>query len=209
MSKRCSPTGFSDTDPVKSAFAASRIARRICSRDSSGCLAWNCLYLAVLFIYSNFQIQRTSEVKIAWLAALPTRQFQTFISQALLKYRVLIDLVTVFDAMLTSRQKREKLLWLYENLKCRIISVERLFWKNMICPFYGNYSTLDSHTNTAISHTFAYSSRWRRKPWQGLLRFAFSLNSVTASLQLRFNLSKLFSLNRWGWFVHNDIKSYC
>ena len=31
-------------------------------------------------------------------------------------------------------------------------------------PFYGNYSTLDSHTNTVISHTFAYSSRWRRKP---------------------------------------------
>ena len=30
-------------------------------------------------------------------------------------------------------------------------------------PFYGNYSTLDSHTNTVISHTFAYSSRWRRK----------------------------------------------
>ena len=36
-------------------------------------------------------------------------------------------------------------------------------------PFYGNYSTLDSHTNTVISHGFAYSSRWRRKPWQGLL----------------------------------------
>ena len=36
-------------------------------------------------------------------------------------------------------------------------------------PFYGNYSTLDSHTNTVISHAFAYSSRWRRKPWQGLL----------------------------------------
>ena len=27
---------------------------------------------------------------------------------------------------------------------------------------------LDSQTNTVISHTFAYSSRWRRKPWQGL-----------------------------------------
>ena len=34
------------------------------------------------------------------------------------------------------------------------------------------------------------------KTRQGLLRFAFSLNSVTASLQLRFNLSKLFSLKR-------------
>ena len=36
-------------------------------------------------------------------------------------------------------------------------------------PFYWNYSTLDSHTNTVISRAFAYSSRWRRKPWQGLL----------------------------------------
>ena len=32
--------------------------------------------------------------------------------------------------------------------------------------FYGNYWTLDSHKNTVIFHTFAYSSRWRRKPWQ-------------------------------------------
>ena len=36
-------------------------------------------------------------------------------------------------------------------------------------PFYGNYWTLDSHRNTVISHTFAYSSRWRRKLWQSLL----------------------------------------
>ena len=35
--------------------------------------------------------------------------------------------------------------------------------------FYWNYSTLESHTNTVISDAFAYSSRWRRKPWQGLL----------------------------------------
>ena len=27
-------------------------------------------------------------------------------------------------------------------------------------PFYGNYSTSDSHTNTVISHTFAYSSNF-------------------------------------------------
>ena len=27
-----------------------------------------------------------------------------------------------------------------------------------------NYSTLDSRTNTVISHAFAYSSKWRRKP---------------------------------------------
>ena len=31
-------------------------------------------------------------------------------------------------------------------------------------PFYGNYSTLDSHTNTVISHAFACSSRCGRKP---------------------------------------------
>ena len=47
------------------------------------------------------------------------------------------------------------------------------FSLQLICfseqPFYGNYSTLDSHTSTVISHTFAYSSRWRRKPWQALL----------------------------------------
>ena len=46
-------------------------------------------------------------------------------------------------------------------------------------PFYGNYSTIDSHKNTVISHAFAYSSRWDRKPWQGLLprhHWKFSLN---------------------------------
>ena len=45
-------------------------------------------------------------------------------------------------------------------------------------PFYGNYSKLDSPTNTVIFHAFAYSSRWRWKPWQGLLsgnRNMFSL----------------------------------
>ena len=34
--------------------------------------------------------------------------------------------------------------------------------------FYGNYSTLDSHTNTVISHALAFLSRWLPKPWQGL-----------------------------------------
>ena len=37
-------------------------------------------------------------------------------------------------------------------------------------PFYGNQSTLDSHTNTVISHAVAFSSRWLPKPWQGLLQ---------------------------------------
>ena len=46
-----------------------------------------------------------------------------------------IDLVTVFDTILTSRQTREKLQCLYENL-CRIISIERLFLKNMNMNFF-------------------------------------------------------------------------
>ena len=45
-------------------------------------------------------------------------------------------------------------------------SLQKIFFSEQ--PFYGNYSTLDSHTNTVISHAFAYSSRWRRKPRQGL-----------------------------------------
>ena len=46
------------------------------------------------------------------------------------------------------------------------LSLQFIFFSEQ--PFYGNYSTLDSHTNTVISHAFVYSSRWRRKPWQGL-----------------------------------------
>ena len=34
--------------------------------------------------------------------------------------------------------------------------------------FYWNYLTLDSHTNTVISHALAFLSRWLPKPWQGL-----------------------------------------
>ena len=30
-------------------------------------------------------------------------------------------------------------------------------------PFYGNYSILNSHANTVISHEVAYSSRWLPK----------------------------------------------
>ena len=47
-------------------------------------------------------------------------------------------------------------------------SLQLIFFSEQ--PFYRNYSTLDSHTNTVISPTFAYSSIWRRKPWQGLYR---------------------------------------
>ena len=58
------------------------------------------------------------------------------------------------------------------NFFSRILRSEALVYKSYFfqrSPFYRNYSTLDSHTNTVISHTFAYSSRRRRKPWQGLL----------------------------------------
>ena len=54
----------------------------------------------------------------------------------------------------------------------RILRSEALVYKSYFFsehPFYGNYSTLFSHTITVISHAFAYSSRCRRKPWQGLL----------------------------------------
>ena len=54
------------------------------------------------------------------------------------------------------------------NFSSRILKSEALLYSSYILilkqPFYGNYSTLDSHTNTVISHGFAYSSRWRRKP---------------------------------------------
>ena len=49
----------------------------------------------------------------------------------------------------------------------RILRSDALVYKSFFFfeqPFYGNFSTLDSHTNTVISHVFAYSSRCRRKP---------------------------------------------
>ena len=55
----------------------------------------------------------------------------------------------------------------------RILRSEALVYNSYIffrtAEFYGNYSTIDSHTNTVISHASAYSSRWDRKPRQGLL----------------------------------------
>ena len=58
-------------------------------------------------------------------------------------------------------------------------SLQLIFFSEQ--PFYGNYSTLDSLTNTVISHAFAYSSRWRRKPWQGLYNtrdWSFNINDM-------------------------------
>ena len=57
----------------------------------------------------------------------------------------------------------------FSTILCFVALVYKLVIFFSEQPFYGNSSTLDSHTNTVISHTFAHSSRWRRKPWQGLL----------------------------------------
>ena len=81
-------------------------------------------------------------------------------------------------------KSREKLHGKSEASLWRNLSTDTLpnFFSTILCfvallqfifffsekPFCGNYSTFDSHTNTVISHMFAYSSRWRRKPWQDL-----------------------------------------
>ena len=78
----------------------------------------------------------------------------------------------------------------------RILRIEALVCKSYFFseqPFYGNYSTLDSHTITVISHAFAYSSRWRRKPWQGLLWYLIRSSTRTcmqwhAGTELRLSL---------------------
>ena len=56
-----------------------------------------------------------------------------------------MHLVTVFDAILTSQVNAWEI-----TVFCKSV-----FWSEQ--SFYGNYSTLDSHTNTVISHTFAYT----------------------------------------------------
>ena len=65
-------------------------------------------------------------------------------------------------------------LGLLAHVRPSIFSVESLGVKLLFTiffseqPFYRNDWTLNSHTNTVISYPFAYWSRWRRKPWQGL-----------------------------------------
>ena len=80
------------------------------------------------------------------------------------------------------------------NFFRRILRSEALDYKSYFFseqPFYGNYSTLDPHTNIVISHAFAYSSRWRRKPWQGLWinrnHFLISGEDVIWSVLMRRN----------------------
>ena len=54
----------------------------------------------------------------------------------------------------------------FSTILCFVALLQFIFFS--VKPFCGNYSTFDSHTNIVISHMFAYSSRWRRKPWQDL-----------------------------------------
>ena len=79
-----------------------------------------------------------------------------------------------------------------DNLLLCSFSLQLIFFSEQ--PFYGNYSTLDSNTNTAISHTFAYSSRWRRKPWQGLLPVDFGVKQFSGSnfLKSEFSVSSFW-----------------
>ena len=63
----------------------------------------------------------------------------------------------------------------YNPLLCSF-SLQLIFFSEK--PFHGNYSTLDSHINTVISHMFAYSSRWRPK-------------TVTRSISKVFNYTSL------------------
>ena len=62
--------------------------------------------------------------------------------------------------------KNQPLSCLYQAMQTKVfyclISLQFIFFPEQ--PFYGYYSTLDSHTNTVISNEFACSSRWRRKP---------------------------------------------
>ena len=56
-----------------------------------------------------------------------------------------------------------------------------------------HFWTIDSQTNTVISHTFAYSSRWRRKPWRGQFKKADS----------RWRLSKLTNFEFTDYWLPN------
>ena len=78
----------------------------------------------------------------------------------------------------------------YNPLFCSF-SLQVIFFSEQ--PFYGNYSTIDSHINSVISNTFAYSLRWRRKPWKGLFGTA----------QPSFSPSPAGSFRLWSDFGHS------
>ena len=98
------------------------------------------------------------------------------------------------------------------NFFSRILRSEALVYKSYFFSeqlFYGNYSKLVSHTNTVISHAFAYSSRWRRKPWQGLL-IVQSTKFILAFKYLKefFFLPQLFTHNERTVFSFKLFKRY-
>ena len=70
----------------------------------------------------------------------------------------------------TSVSRRHDVLWFGKKSRFPLLcsfSLQFIFFQNS--RFYGNYSTSDSHTDTILSHAFAYSSiSWRRKPSRGL-----------------------------------------
>ena len=85
-------------------------------------------------------------------------------------------------------------------------SLQLIFFSEQ--PFNRNYSTVDSHTNTVISHAVAYSSRWRRKPWQSLLscRFQYSVKAIRipllkSNLLIGFCRDLRISCNSWFYFI--------
>ena len=97
-----------------------------------------------------------------------------------------------------------KIFW-YNPLFCSF-SLQVIFFSEL--PFYRNYSTLDSHTNTAISHTLAYSSIWRRKPWQGLLwPISLQVSVLFEKIPFRILLDGLFPVFRFSKASFNALKS--
>ena len=94
------------------------------------------------------------------------------------------------------------------NFFRRILKSEALVYKSFFFseqPFYGNYSTLDSHTRTVISHAFAYSSRWRRKSWQGLC----SLKNITESNSILISINHRFAKVCGKALWHLNLATHC
>ena len=78
-----------------------------------------------------------------------------------------------FSIHLSVRKSRENYRQIYGKSKASLwinlsTGTPPNCFRTILCFVALVYSTLDSHTNTVISHTFAYSSRWLRKPWRGL-----------------------------------------
>ena len=148
-----------------------------------------------------FEAKKCFQGHEIWESILSPISFRGLCSPCLRVRNLRIDLITVFDAILTSMQTCQDLKSLYVQIygksKASLwrnlsTGTPRKFFGTILCfvavslqliffseqPFYGNYSTLHSHTNTVISHAFAFSSRCRRKPWQGLFEQLRGLKAV-------------------------------